>query len=127
MAQTHKRATSDKGTTYTDLGNGQFKLSGSATGLLDTISPGNSYYMIYRGSTVPPEEAKFSTTGYDAHLNNVRTLQFKQPDKWWEPIKDYIAPKWNSMLDKIKWKQQGGKLIPTTNNNLLKFVTGYES
>lgn len=123
MSQSKKQATSQKGTTYTNLGNGQFELSGSATGLLDTISPGNSYYMIYRGSTVPPEKVKFSEEGYNAHLNNVRTLPFQQPEKWHKPITDYIKPKWNDFIDRLKWNKNGGQLN-IINNNLLKHITG---
>lgn len=119
----NKKAKSDKGTIYTDLGNGQFELSGKATGLVDTISPGNSYYMIYRGSTVPPEKVKFSEEGYNAHLNNVRTLTFSQPEKWYKPITDYIKPKWNGFVDKLKWNKNGGQLN-INNNNLLKHITG---
>lgn len=118
----NKKAKSAKGTVYTDLGNGQFELSGSASGLVDTISPGNSYYTIYRGSTVPPEKVKFSEDGYNAHLNNVRTLTFKQPEKWYKPITDYIKPKWNGFVDKLKWDKNGGQLTYT--NNLLKYISG---
>lgn len=119
----NKKAKSAKGTVYTDLGNGQFELSGSASGLIDTISPGNSYYMIYRGSTVPPEQVKFSEEGYNAHLNNIRTLPFSQPDKWYKPITDYLKPKWNEFVDKLKWDKNGGQLT-YTNNNLLKYISG---
>lgn len=122
MAQSKKQATSKKGTTYTNLGNGQFELSGSATGLVDTISPGNSYYMIYRGSTVPPEKRQFSNEGYNAHLQNLRTLKFQPKEPWYQPIKDYIKPKWNGFVDKLKLDKNGGQL--NYNNNLLKYISG---
>lgn len=122
----YKSATSAKGTTYTQqlsetgqpLKPGQFKLSGAASGLLDTITPGNSYYTIYRGSTVPPETAPFSQDSYNAHLNNVRTLKFEQSKDLWEALKEYI----NSLSKETTEHKQGGNL--KLKQNLLKYISG---
>lgn len=122
----YKSATSAKGTTYMQqlsktgqpLKPGQFKLSGSASGLLDTITPGNSYYTIYRGSTVPPETVPFSLDSYKAHLNNVRTLKFEQSKGLLETIKEYIQ----SLSKETPEHKQGGNLI--LKQNLLKYISG---
>lgn len=120
----NKTAVSERGTVYTDIGNGQFQLSGSASGLLDTINPGNSYYTVYQGSTVPPVSRQFSDEAYKAHLQNVRSLEFSTPEKWWKPLKDYFMPKWISLKDKVKF-YNGGKTPYTYNLGLLKHITGY--
>ena len=118
-------AKSKKGTEYTKVDNedGQFNFSHSsgASGFIDTITPGNSYYWQYMGAGDPPEKRQFSDEGYDAHLQNLRTLKFQPKEPWYQPIEDYIKPKWNGFVNKLKWDKNGGQL---NQDYLLKYITG---
>lgn len=117
-----KQATSQKGTTYTQVNDSTYNWN-APTGYgvihLDPNSGGPwGTYHVYQGSAGPDEERRLSEDGLAPHLQNINTLEFKQPEPWWQPIKDEIlipmknriAPKWNGLLDKAKIKKQGGYL-----------------
>lgn len=118
-----KQATSQKGTTYTQVNDSTYNWN-APTGYgvihLDPNSGGPwGTYHVYQGTGAEPDaERRLSENGLAPHLQNIRTLQFKHPDPWWQsvkdeilvPMKNRIAPKWNGLLDKAKIKKQGGYL-----------------
>lgn len=118
-----KQAISQKGTTYTQVNDSTYNWNaptGHGVIHLDPNSggPWGTYY-VYQGKSAGPDvERKLSRDGLAPHLQNIRTLEFKYPDPWWQPIKEEIlipiknriAPKWNGLLDKAKIKKHGGRL-----------------
>jgi hypothetical protein len=110
-----KVATSEKGTTYTQVNDSTYNWVGDSNGYgtihLDPNSGGPwGTYHIYQGSAGPDIKKKLSPEGLAPHVQNIKTLNFDYPDKWWVPIKEYIAPRWNNLLDKAKIEKQGGYL-----------------
>ena len=110
-----KQATSQKGTTYTQVNDSTYNWS-APTGYgvihLDPNSGGPwGTYHVYQGKGVGPDvEKRFSRDGLAPHLQNIRTLEFKYPDPWWQPIKEYVAPRWNQLMDQAKIQKNGGWL-----------------
>ena len=126
----NKVATSQKGTTYTQVNDSTYdwrgKVNGYGTIHLDPNSgvPWGTYH-VYQGSAGPDKQRKLSQEGLQPHLNNINTLQFEEPEKWWKPIKDAVAPKWNNLLDKLRLAN-GGLINPVYNQGLLKHITGHD-
>lgn len=119
-----KIATSEKGTTYTELGNGQFSWSNyPSSGMVDTINPGNSFYRVYMGSNVIPEEVSYSPEGYQEQLNVIRGLKFKEPKSLWEGLKELPGLIKQGIQTKFKTKNQNGGKLPYQ-NSLLKYISG---
>ena len=128
------QATSKSGTTYTTKGDSKFywenynrERGTSASGMIDTLGgPEKSYYWEYTGSASPYEKVPFSQDGYDAHLKNIRELEFKEPKSWWEQTKELGQIIKQSVLDKIKTKKQnGGTLTTLQKDTLLKHISGF--
>ena len=109
-----KQATSQKGTTYTQVNDSTYNWD-APTGYgvihLDPNSGGPwGTYHVYQGSAGPDVEKRLSSDGLAPHLQNISTLEFKYPGPWWLPIKEYAAPRWNKLLDKAKIQKNGGWL-----------------
>ena len=109
-----KKATSQKGTTYTQVNDSTYNWN-APTGYgvihLDPNSGGPwGTYHVYQGSAGPDEERRLSEDGLAPHLQNINTLEFKQPEPWWLPLKEYVAPRWNKLIDKAKIEKNGGWL-----------------
>lgn len=109
-----KQATSQKGTTYTQVNDSTYNWD-APTGYgvihLDPNSGGPwGTYHVYQGSAGPDVEKRLSSDGLAPHLQNISTLKFKYPDPWWLPIKEYVAPRWNKLMDKAKIQKNGGWL-----------------
>lgn len=109
-----KKATSQKGTTYTQVNDSTYNWN-APTGYgvihLDPNSGGPwGAYHVYQGSAGPDEERRLSEDGLAPHLQNINTLEFKYPDPWWLPLKEYVAPRWNKLIDKAKIEKNGGWL-----------------
>lgn len=127
-----KIATSKSGTTYTTTGDSKFywenynrERGTSASGMIDTLGgPAQSYYWEYMGNGNNYEKVPFSQDGYNAHLNNIRGLEFKEPTPLWKSIKSYLAPKWNTFVDKLKVKELNGGKLPY-HNTLLRHINGF--
>lgn len=119
-----KVATSERGTTYTTKGDSKFYWeNGNDSGMIDTITPGNSYYNLYMGSGNFPEQVPFSQDGYNAHLKNIRGLQFKEPKSLWEGLKELPGLIKQGIQTKFKTKNQNGGKLPYQ-NSLLKYISG---
>lgn len=121
------QATSKSGTTYTTKGDSKFYWeNGNDSGMIDTITPGNSYYNLYMGSGNFPEQVPFSQDGYNAHLKNIRGLEFKEPKSWWEQTKELGQIIKQSIWDKFKTKKQnGGTLTTLQKDTLLRHISGF--
>jgi hypothetical protein len=121
------QATSESGTTYTTKGNSKFYWeNGDDSGMIDTITPGNSYYNLYMGDGNFPERVPFSQDSYNAHLNNIRGLEFKEPKSWWEETKEIGRIIKQSIWDKFKTKKQnGGTLTTLQKDTLLRHISGF--
>lgn len=109
-----KQATSQKGTTYTQVNDSTYNWD-APTGYgaihLDPNSGGPwGTYHVYQGSAGPDVEKRLSSDGLAPHLQNISTLEFKYPGPWWLPIKEQVAPRWNKLLDKAKIQKNGGWL-----------------
>lgn len=110
-----KQATSQKGTTYTQVNDSTYNWN-APTGYgvihLDPNSGGPwGTYHVYQGKGAGPDvEKKLSEDGLKPHLQNINTLDFKYPGPWWAPIKEYVAPRWNRLIDKAKIEKHGGYL-----------------
>ena len=122
-----KQATTQRGTTYTELGNGQFAWSNyPSSGMIDTINPGNSFYRVHAGSSVPPDEVPYSSEGYQEQLQTIRGLEFKEPKSWWEETKEFGRILKQSIQDKFKTKKQnGGTLTILQKDTLLRHISGF--
>lgn len=125
------QATSKSGTTYTTKGDSKFywenydRESGrSASGIIDTLGgPSASYYWEKFGDY---EKVPFSQDGYDAHLKNIRELEFKEPKSWWEQTKELGQIIKQSIWDKFKTKKQnGGTLTTLQKDTLLRYISGF--
>ena len=121
------QATSKSGTTYTTRGNSKFYWeNGEDSGMIDTITPSNSYYNLYMGNGNFPEQVPFSQDGYNAHLNNIRGLEFKEPKSFWEELKEVGSAVKQGILNKLKNKKQnGGTLTTLQKDTLLKHISGF--
>lgn len=122
------QATSQSGTTYTTKGDSKFYWkNGVNSGMIDTLGgPGQSYYYEYMGSGNAPEERPYSQEGYNAHLNNIRGLEFKEPKSLWEETKEFGRILKQSILDKFKTKKQnGGTLTILQKDTLLRHISGF--
>ena len=122
-----KQATTQKGTTYTDLGNGQFSWSNyPSSGKIDTINPGNSFYRVHAGSSVPPDEVPYSPEGYQEQLQTIRGLEFKEPKSLWESLKEVGSAVKQGVLNRFKNKKQnGGTLTTLQKDTLLRHISGF--
>lgn len=128
------QAISESGTTYTTKGDSKFywesynKEKGtSASGMIDTIGgPKKSYYWEYTGSASPYEKVPFSQDGYNAHLNNIRKLEFKEPKSLWENLKEVGSAVKQGILNKFTTKKQnGGTLTTLQKDTLLRHISGF--
>lgn len=109
-----KQATSQKGTTYTQVNDSTYNWNAPAGYGVIHLDPNSSgpwgTYHVYQGSAGPDVERRLSSDGLAPHLQNISTLEFKYPDPWWLPIKEYVAPRWNKLMDKAKIQKNGGWL-----------------
>ena len=109
-----KKATSEKGTTYTQVNDSTYNWkapTGYGTIHLDPNSRGPwGTYHVYQASAGPDKEFRLSNQGLQPHLDNISTLNFEVPVSWWIPIKEYVAPRWNRFIDKAKIRKRGGYL-----------------
>lgn len=128
------QATSKSGTTYTTKGDSKFywenynrERGTSASGMIDTIGgPEKSYYWEYMGSGNDYEKVPFSQEGYNAHLNNIRGLEFKEPKSFWKELKEVGSAVKQGILNKLKSKKQnGGTLTTLQKDTLLRHISGF--